>query len=347
MKLTIKYSLLTTVAIAALLLIFKGCAPEQAEEQQDEKPPVRIKEVEITKMDHEIPYTGTVKPWEEAHVGSGGAMRIERIFVDVDDFVQKGQLLAQMDKTQLYQAEVRVNTLKDDLRRLDTLRRVGAVTQQNYDQLKAEYDIAKSSLENLKENTQIYSPLTGVITGRYYTDGEIFAMSPGPAGKPAIVSILQIQPVKVIINVSERYFPVIKKGMQAKIVADMYPDRSFTGYIDRIHPVIDRTTGTFKAEIRVPNDNKVLRPGMYVRTRLNFGEKETLIVPSQTVLRQSGSNERYVFVEQNGTAIRKTVQLGERTDDMLEITEGLEPGENLIVSGQHNLLHNQKVRIVE
>ncbi len=347
MKIKNIYSLFKITAVIIALLTVKGCSTDSAEEKETEKPPVRIKEVEITKMDHEIPFTGTVEPWEEAHVGSGGAMRIERIFVDVDDFVQKGQLLAQMDKTQLYQAEVRINTLKDDLRRLDTLRKVGAVTQQNYDQLKAEYDIAKSSLENLRENTQIYSPLTGVITGRYYSDGEIFAMSPGPAGKPAIVSILQIQPVKVIINVSERYFPVIEKGMQAKIVADMYPDKSFTGYIDRIHPVIDRATGTFKAEIKVPNNNKILRPGMYVRTRLNFGEKETLIVPSQTVLRQSGSNERYVFVEQDGIAIRKTVQLGQRMDDMLEITRGLEPGENLIISGQHNLLHQQEIRVVE
>ena len=347
MKVSRKYSLLKTAAIIALLVIFKSCAQEQAAEQQDETLPVRIVKTELETIEHRIGYTGIVQPWEEAHVGSGGAMRIEKIFVDVDDFVQKGQLLAQMDKTQLFQAEVRVNTLKDDLQRLDTLRRVGAVTQQNYEQLKAEYEIAKSSLENLRENTQIYSPLTGVVTGRYFSDGEIFSMSPGPAGKPAIVSILQIRPVKVIINISERYFPVIEKGMQANIIADIYPGKAFNGSVDRIHPVIDRATGTFKAEIKVSNDDITLRPGMYVSANLDFGEKQSLIVPSQAVLRQSGSNERFVFVEKDGKALRKTIQIGERMDDMLEIVDGLEPGESLVVSGQHNLLHQQEVRIVE
>lgn len=347
MELVNKYSLLTKAVIVITLLSVNSCAPEQAEEQKTEKLPVRIMKAELTTKDDIISFTGIVQPWEEAHVGSGVPAKIERILVDVDDYVQKGQLLAQMDRTQLYQAEIRVQTLKDNLRRLETLKRVGAVTQQNYEQVKAEYDIAKSSLENLKENTQIYSPLTGVVTGRYFSDGEIFSMTPGPAGKPAIVSILQVTPVKVIINVSEKLYPVIERRMFAEIGADMYPGKNFSGYVERIHPVIDRATGTFKVEIRIPNEDRILRPGMYVRVGLNLGEKETFIVPSQTVLRQSGSNERYVFVEKDGIAIRRTVQIGERMDDMLEIREGLKPGENLIVSGQHNLLHNQKIRIVK
>lgn len=342
------FSLAVTTAIFLLSPAFNGCTPDSTDAvTETEKIPVRVAETEATRMDDKMSFTGTVEPYEEAHVGSGGAMRIEKIFVDVDDYVRKGQLLAQMDKTQLFQAQVRVNTLEDDLKRLDTLRKVGAVTQQNYEQLKAELDIAKSTLENLTENTQIHSPLTGIVTGRYYSDGEIFMMSPGPSGKPAIVSILQIQPVKIIVNVSERFFPDIKKGMRANVVADMYPGKVFKGHVYKVHPVIDRTTGTFKVEINIPNERKVLRPGMYVRVTLNLGEKETFIVPSLAVLRQAGTNERYVFVEEDGVAIRKTVRLGQRLDDMLEITEGLKPGENLVISGQHNLLHKQKVRIVE
>lgn len=343
------YSLLKTTALVITLLTAYGCSSEQAEQgEQTEKPPVRVEQTELETMDHLIRFTGTVQPWEEAHVGSGAAMKIDQIFVDVDDYVQKGQLLAKMDETQLYQAKVRVNTLQNELERLDTLRQVGAATEQNYEQVKSEYEIAKSNLENLSENTEIQSPLTGVITGRYFSEGEIFSMSPaGEIGKPAIVSVLQIQPIKVMVNVSERYFPVIERGMQASITADMYPDKIFTGQVYKAHPMIDRASGTFKTEIRVDNEDKALRPGMYTRVNLNFGEKETLIVPSQTVLRQSGSNERYVFVEKDGIAIRKTVEIGERFDDDLEIISGLSPDENLIVSGQHNLIHQQEVRVVE
>lgn len=340
------YSLLTLTAVLIASLTVNSCTPEQVEEET-EKSPVKVMEVETEIRDHLISYTGTVQPWEEAHVGSGAAMRIKKIFVDVDDYVRKGQLLAKMDETQLYQAKVRVNTLKDELERLDTLKQVGAVTQQNYDQVKAEYDIAKSNLENLSENTEIHAPLSGVVTGRYFSDGEIFSMTPGEAGKPAIVSILQIRPVKVIINVSERFFPVIERGMQANVITDMYPDETFSGKVHKAHPVIDRASGTFKVEVRVANNDQILRPGMFTRASLNFGEKETLIIPSQAVLRQSGSNERYIFIEEDGIAIRRTVKTGERYDDDLEIIKGLKQGENLIVSGHHNLLHQQEVKVVE
>ncbi len=347
MKLKSIFSLLTTIAILLTLLSIHGCTPERVEEEP-EKPPVRLKKTELEKKDHRMVFTGIVQPWETAHIGSGVAMKINEIFVDIDDYVQKGQLLAKMDETQLYQAKVRVNTLEKELKRLDTLKKVGAATQQNYEQVKSEYEIAKSNLENLAENTEIYSPLSGVITGRYYSEGEIFSMTPaGEAGKPAIVSVLQIQPVKVMVNVSERYFPVIKRGMKATITADMYPDKTFSGTVYKAHPVIDRSSGTFKTEIKIDNRERVLRPGMYTRAALNFGEKETLIVPSQSVLRQSGSNERYVFVEEDGKAIRKTVEIGERFDDDLEIISGLGPDENLIVSGHHNLIHQQEVRVVE
>lgn len=342
-----KTAILTIAIVAALNFAACNQIEENEEKETTRLRPVETKKVEITKMDDNVPFTGTVEPWEESHIASGAAMRIKRIFVDVDDYVRKGQLIAQMDETQLHQAQIRVNTLKDDVKRMDTLRKVGAVTQQSYEQLKAEYDIAKSSLENLSENTKIYSPLTGIVTGRYYSEGEIFSMSPGPAGKPAIVSVMQIQPVKVSINVSERYFPLIRRGMNVNIRLDMYPEKSFTGKVHRIYPFIDRTTGTFKVEVKVPNNERILRPGMYVRTNLNFGEKKTLIIPSQAVLRQSGSNERFIFVEEDGVALRKTVTLGERIDDMLEITDGLEQGDNLIVSGQHNLIHKQEVRVVE
>ncbi len=242
---------------------------------------------------------------------------------------------------------VQLDNLREDLRRLDTLLRVGATTQQQYDQLKTQYEVAQSNVENLEENTQIRANIPGVITGRYNSDGEIFTMSPStPEGKVAIVSLKQIQPVKITIGVSERFFPMVERGQQAIVRSDIYPDRDFTGRISKIYPTINRTSGTFRVEIAVDNDDLALRPGMFSRVTLNIGKLEGLLVPALAVRKQTGSDERFVFVVEDGIAHRRPVTLGRTFDDKLEILSGIEAGEQLVVTGQHNLMDQMEVEIV-
>jgi len=335
-------------ALLALAFFFGGCAlVEEEEAEAPDKVLVELQELELTTLSNDIRTTGTVEAWEEAYIGAPGPSRIEEILVDVGDTVEKDQLLVQMDRTQLFQAMVQLDNLREDLRRLDTLLRVGATTQQQYDQLKTQYEVAQSNVENLEENTQIRANIPGVITGRYNSDGEIFTMSPStPEGKVAIVSLKQIQPVKITIGVSERFFPMVERGQQATVRSDIYADRDFTGRISKIYPTIDRTSGTFRVEIAVDNDDLALRPGMFSRVTLNIGELEGLLVPALAVRKQTGSDERFVFVVEDGIAHRRPVTLGRTFDDKLEILSGLEAGEQLVVTGQHNLMDQVEVEIV-
>ncbi len=335
--------------IAMLPLLFSACNMKSASEEEKAASPTKVRTQTIEQVVHQndLGFSGVVQPWEEAHIGSGVPARIEKIFVDVGDYVNKGDLLVQMDRTQIFQAKIQKQTLEADLKRLDTLLQMGAVTQQNYDQLKAQYDIAVSTVENLSPNTEIRATIPGVITGRYNSDGEIFSMTPGPAGKPAIVSIMQINPVKITVGVSEQYLTQVKKGQQADITTEAFPGRIFNGRVGRIHPTIDRMSGTFKVEITIDNNDRSLRPGMFTRVDLNLGETSGLLVPALAVLKQTGSNERYVFVIENGKAIRKSVQPGRNYDDKIEIVKGLQEGEQLVTSGQHNLMHLAEVEIVK
>ncbi len=337
-----------TLFFLATLFLVAGCDVITEEETEErDKVLVELSQIETTTLADDIRTTGQVKAFEEAYIGAPAPSRIEEILVDVGDQVEKDQLLVQMDRAQLYQAKVQLDNLREDLRRMDTLVAVGAATQQQYDQLKTQYDVARSNVENLEENTQIRANIPGLITGRYYSDGEVFSMSPTtPEGRIAIVSLKQIQPVKITIGVSERFFPNVETGQEAVIRSDIYPDREFEGRVHKIHPTINRASGTFNVEVLVENRDLALRPGMYSRVMLNVGEIEGLLVPSLAVRKQVGSDERFVFVVEDGVAHRRTVNLGRTFDDKLEILSGIEEGEMLVTTGQHNLMDQSEVEIV-
>ena len=333
-----------TILAFSLVLVVASCTTA-TEEEKDTRVPVRVQNTAIHTIENNLDFTGVVQPFEEAHIAPAVPARINRIRVDVGDKVSKGQLLVEMDNTQLFQAQVQLDNLKTELQRLDTLLQAGAVTQQAYDQMKTQYEVAKSNIENLATHTQVRSTLNGVITGRYFSDGEMFSGAPGPVGKPAIVSINQIRPVKVLVGVSERFLPQVQKGQIAEVQVDVFPERVFEGRVNKIFPTIDRASGTFRVEIVIDNQDEALRPGMFTRVALNLGEQQALLVPALAVLKQTGSNERFVFVVEDNIARRITVQPGRNFDENLEIVSGLEPGQKLVVTGQHNLIEGTEVVI--
>jgi membrane fusion protein (multidrug efflux system) len=295
-----------------------------------------------------VEYTSSLIPFEENHLVPSSPGRIEKIYVEIGDRVRKGDLLVQMDRTQLHQAEVQLKNVENDFRRLDTLNKVGSISEQQYDQMKTQYDIALSNVKFLRENTVLRAPFAGIISGKYYEDGEFYSGAPStPTGKAAIVSLVQINPLKVEVNITEKYFPVIRIGMQARVSCDIYPGMSFQGKVMMVHPTIDPATRSFTTEIKIGNEKELLRPGMFSRVTMDFGKEMALVLPSVAVLKLQGSNERYVFVEENGTAKRIIVQIGKRFDDKIEvISDELSAGSHLIVKGQAKLVDRDKVKVV-
>ncbi|MCK4989364.1 MAG: efflux RND transporter periplasmic adaptor subunit, partial [Bacteroidales bacterium] len=152
---------------------------------------------------------------------------------------------------------------------------------------------------------------------------------------------------KLMVNLSEKNLPLVKVGMEATISTEVYPGEVFRGKVFRIHPTISAATRTFTAEIKVPNKDERLHPGMFARVSLKLGRKEALIVPSIAVLQQPGTNERYVMLHENGTARRVTVTIIKRHDDQLEIASpDIQGGEQLIYAGQSNLENGAPVKLV-
>lgn len=309
--------------------------------------PVRITPVVKTKIARTIDYTATIQAYEEVNMAPSTPGRVDKIYVEVGDRVQKGQRLFLMDRTQYYANKIQLANLEKDLARMDTLMKSGSIKAQTYDQTKAQYDVMKTNVDFMEENTLLEAPFRGIITGKYLEDGELYSGAPGMSGKAAVVTLMQINPVKVIVSISEQYFPLIKKGMKARIEADVYPDREFEGRIFRIHPTIDAMSRTFLAEVQISNGNELLRPGMFARVYIDMGEVETFVVPSNAVMIQAGTNERFIFVVDGDKASRRVVTLGKRFDDKVEIAEGdLKEGDNLVVDGQARLYDGLMVEIM-
>jgi len=335
-----------------MALIGNGCttntAGDAAEDASEKRFTVKTAILEKKRVERNITYTSTLQPYEEVHFSPASPGRIESLKVEVGDRVSQGELLAVMDQTQLNQAKVQLATLETDYLRLDTLIKTGSVPQQQYDQIKAQYEVAKSNYEFLKRNTQLRAPFKGIISGKYYEEGEMYSGAPNTqAGKAAIVSIVRIQPIKAIINVSEQYFPVIRKGMKASVQTDIYPDETFEGEIIRIYPTINESTRTFQVELKVDNPNEKLRPGMFARINLYIGGDEALLVPSVAVIKQTGTNNRYVFVRENDIAVMRQVVVGNVFNEDIEILSGLKAGDELVVVGQNKLIDHAKIEVVE
>ncbi|HXK81643.1 MAG TPA: efflux RND transporter periplasmic adaptor subunit [Bacteroidales bacterium] len=327
----------------------KGNAEVDAKKEEKKVQPVKVINIESQNVTRDLSYTASISAFEELYLAPASPGRIHKIFVEVGDRVSSGQLIAEMDPTQLNQTKLQLLSLEKDFERMDTLLAVGGVSKQQYDQIKTQLDITQSNVEFLEENVYLKSPFNGIVTGKYFENGELYSGAPNTqVGKAAIVTLQQIQPVKAIINVSEKYYPVIKKNMTANIKLDIYPNEIFVGKIHLIHPTISAITRTFPVEIIINNSEEKLRPGMFARVEMELGEENVLILPVSAILQQTGTNNKYVFVHNNGIAKRYEVNTGNRYNDLIEIiSDELDENDEIIISGHINLVDGQSVEVVE
>jgi membrane fusion protein, multidrug efflux system len=306
--------------------------------------------LEKQKISQNIEYTANLLPNEEINYAPASPGRIEEILVEVGSRVGKGDIIARMDRTQLQQVTEQYQSARTNFQRMDTLYKLNSISEQAYEGAKTQYEVSKASYDFLNKNTTLESPINGIVTGKYFENGELYSGAPNTAaGKAAIVTLMQINPLKIIVNVSERYYPITRKGMKATIKVDIYPSRSFTGEISRIYPTISSDTRTFPIEVVIRNNDEVLRPGMFARVALNLGETNALLLPAIAVVKQEGTNDRYVFLAESNNMARKVrVDIGERYDDKLEVISGeVKEGSRVIIAGQENLMDNSKITIVQ
>jgi RND family efflux transporter MFP subunit len=315
--------------------------------KQKKARPVKTQVLAMDSIHRTLDYTANVIAFEELYFAPSQPGRISAINVEVGDRVQKGQELVKMEQTQLTQALLQVEEARRNYLRMDTLYNLNSIPKQQYDQVKTQYEIALSNLEFLQDNTVLTAPFSGVVTEKYYEAGEVYSGAPNTqVGKAAIVTLMQISKVKAVVSISEQYFAEITEGMTAELTTDNYPGRVFVGRIYKLYPTIDAATRTFKVEILIDNKKELLRPGMYANVAIQLKLERVLLVPSIAVVKEDGTNNRYVFIHENGIARKVNVEVGMRRNDRVEvISNKIKPGVELVVAGQSKLMDGDEVDV--
>ncbi|BEG99712.1 efflux RND transporter periplasmic adaptor subunit [Bacteroides sedimenti] len=338
MKSNGRIQLLTLSAL--MLLCSCGKSDKSAEVKvKEEKPKVKLALVKTENVEQIQEFTATVESNVKNNIAPSSPVRIEKIFVEVGDQVRKGQKLVQMDASSLNQVKAQLDNLKIEFARIDELYKVGGVSKSEWDAKKMSLDVMQTSYRNLLRNTSLTSPISGVVTARNYDSGDMYS-----GGMP-VLTVEQITPVKLMINVSEDYFTKVKRGMKASIKLDVYGDEEFTGNVTLIYPTVDQTTRTFPVEITVANGGQKVRPGMFARVTLSFGSLERVVVPDLAVVKQTGSGDRYVYVYNNGKVSYNKVVLGRRMGAEYELVSGVPNNSQVVIAGQTHLINGIAVEV--
>jgi RND family efflux transporter MFP subunit len=329
------------VLLIAATVCLVGCGKKDAQVTQETErvevvSTMILHEQEIARM---LTISTNLQGYLTQNVSPSLTGNIEHVFVEVGDRVRKGDMLVRMDQNQLQTSKIQLANLEVELGRLQALLETGSVSQQTYDQTKVAYDQLKQNISFLETNTYVKAPFSGVISAKTYEDGELYA------GQPIVV-LTQVDKLKALIAVPEKYYPLVKAGMKLTVKSDIYPGEDFPATIEVVYPTIDATSHTFQCKVVIPNAKQRLRPGMYVTTTLGLGKENTIVVPYQSVEKLVGSNERFVFIYEGGYAKRVSVKLGQRFDEMVEIiAPEIHEGVEYIHKGQSKLVDGVKVEV--
>jgi multidrug efflux pump subunit AcrA (membrane-fusion protein) len=229
------------------------------------------------------------------------------------------------------------------------------VYQRTYDQAEARYQAAQENVRNLEalleekraslslakkqlSDVNITSPINGIVKEKQVSRGEY--LTPGSP----IATIVQINPLRLKLEIPESFAATVKAGQTVTLKVDTFGDREFTGRVKRINPTLDEKNRSLTAEAEVSNSDGRLKPGMFARARVASDQASAaLMVPIKSVVTLAGVNK--VFVLENGKAVERQVKLGEQDGTLVEILEGVKPGEKVITSNTDRLHDGIAVRI--
>ena len=325
------------ITLAALALVACGKKEKNAE-QEETVEIVELTTLHAQEIQRELTLSSNLMGYETVNIAPSLTGKIEHIYCEVGTRVGRGQDLVRMDQTQYKTTKISLGNLEIEKNRAEMLLKSGSATQQQYDQLTAQYNSTKEQLDFLETNTYVKAPFSGVISAKNYEDGELYG------GQPIVV-LTQVDKLKTLIAIPESYIPQIKKGMRLTLRSSVYPEKEFPATIEVVYPTLDASSHTFQVKVVVPNGSGLLRPGMYVTTTLGLQKEKVIMAPYSTVLKLIGANDRYVFINDNGTAKRVTVEMGQRVGDNVEIIAAeIVEGVQLVTKGESRLIDGVKIK---
>ncbi len=310
--------------------------------------PVEVHEAQIGKIASNYSTTAILEAKEEAFVVARASGIIENIYVEEGDYVEKGQVLAQLDPNRyelsLKKARADLKGIEQELAKIDKVYSKKLVSDDTYDKLSAQYEAIKATVKlaelDLKEAT-IVAPISGFIAERNAKVGNLTESFQ----RERMFHIVQQKTLQGIVYLPESELPRIRKDQQASLTIPALNNALIPAYIERISPVVDANTGTFKVTLNVPNDDAQLMAGMFSEVAINYDTHENAtLLPRQAII--SIDNKNSVFVVENGLAKKRDVTLGYEEGNTIEILSGVEGAERVVTVGHQNLKDSAPVEVV-
>lgn len=340
----------TLAALAALLAAPALSAVAQphhgARHRRRPPTPVEATKVEVRPIVERVHAIGTLRADRSVMVRPEIAGLVTRIGFKESAPVAKGAVLYRLDdaivRAQLQQAEARLELSKRNNARSISLYNRGAGTAQARDQAIAALNADRAAVALARARlaqTVVRAPFAGMVgiskvdIGAYVKAGQ------------DLVSLDDIDTMKIDFNVPERYARFIAKKEKVAVAPDARPGQTFDGYVSVAATRIDPSARTLGVRARVPNPDHVLRPGMFARVTVRIGERRrAIVIPEQAIVPRG--NALLVFRVVAGHAVRTVVVLGLRQYGRVEIVRGLSPGDVVITAGQQKVHNGGAVRIV-
>ncbi len=320
--------------------------PKAGAQFRDRPVPVAVTIVERGRVDAFYASTATLIAEEEAAVVARTQGVVEQIFVEEGDHVVAGTPLAQLDprRLELEVARTRTNieSYERAFERSKRLYETKMISPDAYDQ--ALYNLER---ENASLNLQLYeldeatikAPIDGVITLRHIKLGNTLNSN------DRAFELKRSDVVEAVLNVPEKELPKLKKGQLAIVLIDALDEAEFEGVVNRVSPEIDPSSGTFRVTVSLDNPDNTLKPGMFARVSVLYDSNEnTLLVAREAVVTQKDENS--VFVVKAGQATRQSITIGYAMGSSVEVLEGLDEGDQVVITGQGGLRDGASVRLV-
>ena len=366
----VRKSILLTAA--GIILVLAGCAPSTDSDEAADVP-VRVISAEKARVEKVLKYNGDIKAEYKVRVFSKVPDRITSFFVDAGDVVAKGDNIAEIKATQLEQgvrqakagltaATSRLANMKLEFERAKRLFEENAMSRQQYDAIQTQYEAAaaqqeqaEAALKSAKStltDAVVTAPISGIIGQRFFEDGDMAAPS------QPLVTIVQVENVKMVFDVAEEDLGKIKKGQQSSVSVGSYAERTFQGTIHKISPVLDPVTRMATVEVLVPNEKKLLKPGMYANVSVLTGIiDDKIALPRYAVLESTNMKtvagedvvytDYYVFtVNDSSRAVQKKLDVAYVNHRNIAVNEGVTLGEPIVVEGQNNLRDGTPVIVI-
>ncbi len=280
---------------------------------------------------------GSLEPFRELSFVSDVSGRVLEVFADEGTHVSKGQVLVQADeemlKADFAASEAAYNALKTDLERFANANKSGGVTDQQLETIRTQYIAAESryiSSRRRLADAKVKSPISGTVTKRYVEVGAY--LNPGAR----LFDIIDDSQLKAWCNVTERQVLLLKKGQNVRLKCDAFPGEEYPGTITFVGSKADRSLN-YPVEISVSGrDKKELKAGMYITAYFDIAAQGKVIMIPRSAITGSVKNAK-VYTVTGGRAAEQVVTIGSMTGTRVEVLEGLQAGDSIIVSGLINV----------